>query len=126
MCFADRPPPLAPGIVGKPTLVAITTSSRHPARREPRISSDAPALYTSAVSKKSLPASRNAVTIAAASPASHPQPGVPKFIAPRHTRETERPDVPSFRGPLNLLRLGRRRLSRPDHITYDPSRSIAR
>jgi len=72
-------------------LVAITSSSRWPLIRRPRISSDLPLLYSSAVSKKLMPASRTFLYIEAevASSASPP-----KDMVPKQSSETEMPVRP--------------------------------
>src|SRR2546423_4134862 len=78
--------------MGAKNLVAMTTSSRCPARARPRYSSDLVPPYTSAVSKKVMPASRAAcTTFLVPSPSSR----IPKLLHPRPTSDTF--SVPSLR-----------------------------
>src|SRR4051812_29694766 len=75
-------------------LVATTRSSRLPRISLPRISSDLPLLYWSAVSKKLTPRSRTALNISAEA-ASSASP--PKGMVPKHSWETCTPVRPSVR-----------------------------
>ena len=58
MWCRDSPASLGPSPIGIRTLVATSTSSRSAPSAWPRISSDRPLEYTSAVSKRLTPASR--------------------------------------------------------------------
>ena len=63
MCLRERPTSFGPSPMEKRTFVARTTSSRTPSSARPVISSETPFEYTSAVSIKLPPASRNRPTI---------------------------------------------------------------
>src|SRR5579859_1413698 len=95
MCLRDSPRSLGPAPVAPKTLVAITRSSRsRPLSQRPRIDSDAPALYTSAVSMKVPPASTKPSRMRTEVSSSV---GPPKCIAPRHNSLTFRPVRPMYR-----------------------------
>src|SRR5688500_18896335 len=80
--------------MGLKHLVATTSSSRWPLMSSPRISSERPLLYWSAVSKKLMPLSRHARYMAAAA-ASSASP--PKDMVPKHSRDTWTPLRPRTR-----------------------------
>jgi len=86
------PPPIGPA-----TLVASTTCPRLLRIARPVISSDTPAEYTSAVSMKFPPASRNRATIRAEVGSSQPHALFTKVIVPRQRFETLSPVRPSLR-----------------------------
>jgi hypothetical protein len=78
MCLRERPRPFGPGVIGKQTFVAITSSSRLSSfrSRRPVATSLAPCEYMSAVSKKVNPPStaRRTIGSAAASSSIHGRP----------------------------------------------------
>src|SRR5580692_1603590 len=76
--------------------------------RRPRISSERPPAYESALSKKFPPASRNDPTIFSASLSSHPQPLCPKVMVPRQSLETRNPLEPRSRTSIADIPLGHR------------------
>ena len=93
---ADPPAWLGSRLIGRPNLVASTTSSRWPLMAWPTTRSDWPRVYTSAVSIRLIPASSARRTIAAASSSLGP-PWRPKFIAPKPSSLTSIPETPSVR-----------------------------
>jgi len=94
MCRRDRPLALTSSPEEKPTLDASTISSRQSAMSVPRISSERPAAYTSAQSKKLIPTSRQRRNIAAEVFSSAVP---PNDIVPKHSRETLIPVLPNVR-----------------------------
>jgi hypothetical protein len=100
MCLRESPPMFGPEPIGKNTFVAITSSSRLPYSRKkcPVTTSLCPCEYTSAVSKKLMPASiaRLKNGPAASCSSTHGrQLAEPKLMHPRHNRETLTPVFPS-------------------------------
>src|SRR5690348_2236310 len=100
MWYRDSPPSFGPGPMSPRTFVATSTSSRFLPSASPRICSDRPFEYTSAVSKRLTPASRQrSICRRAPSTSIRPtglaQPVPPKPIVPRVTVETRSPDRPS-------------------------------
>src|ERR1041385_3979414 len=106
MCLRERPPIFGPEVIGKKTLVAMTSSSRFPNSRSARpvTSSLAPSEYMSAVSKKLMPASiaRWKNGRAASSSRIHGrQLDEPYVMQPRQRRENFRPGLPRV---VNFIR----------------------
>src|SRR5690348_399628 len=102
MCVRERPRSLGPSPTAMPTLVAIRTSSMASPSASPRIRSDAPQEYTSAVSKRFTPASRLIATSSRASPTcvlpvSAKAPFPPNVIVPSVNGEIISPELPSVR-----------------------------
>src|SRR4051795_290097 len=100
MWCRERPPSLGPGPMSPRTFVAIRTSSRSLPSASPRICSDRPSEYTSAVSNRLTPASRaSAIWWRAPSTSIRPtglaQPVPPNPIVPSVIVEIRRPDRPS-------------------------------
>jgi hypothetical protein len=99
----DEPASLGPSPVGRLALVEISTRSRRPLTARPSTSSEAPAEYTSAVSKSVTPASRQMSTSRRASAASvlphapNRGPLPPNVPAPNASAGTFSPDAPSRR-----------------------------
>ncbi len=85
------PRSLGPLPVGKYALLAMTSASRSCAMSFPRMRSDAPPAYTSAVSKKFTPASRQRA-YSSAEVASSASP--PNDMVPKHSSETRMPVPP--------------------------------
>src|ERR1044072_1432951 len=101
MCLRESPPIFGPEVIGKKTLVAITSSSRFPNSRSARpvTASLAPNEYMSAVSKKLIPASMARLKNgrAASSSRIHGRHfDDPYVMQPRQRRETLRPVLPRF------------------------------
>src|SRR4051812_42460498 len=102
MCLRDRPRSFGASLIGKCTLVAITTSSRRGTKSRiarPRISSDTPREYMSAVSKKLIPASSARLMngrLASSGSTHERHAGSPYVITPRHRRDTLSPVRPRF------------------------------
>src|SRR6266487_2739080 len=96
MWYLERPSVFGASPVLSLTFVAITTSSLWSFRSSPTISSDLPAEYTLAVSKKFTPRSRARFTIGLALSISiiHSS-ELPKDIVPRQIRDTCSPVDPS-------------------------------
>src|SRR6266496_4288842 len=98
----DSPASFGPEPIGMRTLVPTSTWSRRPRSTSPRISSDWPSEYTSAVSIRLTPASRHMSTWRRASPTSvEPTfangPVPPNVIVPMVITEIFRPEHPSAR-----------------------------
>jgi len=106
----ELPLALMSGPMALKHLVAITRSSRAPRSSLPRISSDLPLLYWSAVSKKLTPRSRTALNIVAEA-ASSASP--PKDMVPKQSWETwtpVRPKARYFMGEVYLTAVKKRAL----------------
>ena len=100
MCLRDSPASLAPGPTGRHTFVHSSIELRRtPLSALPNTSSARPRAYRSAVSNVVMPASRAAVTHAAAASSSSWLPWVTQL--PYATALTRRPDRPSC---LNSIR----------------------
>ncbi len=96
MWYLERPSLFGPSPVLSLTFVAMTTASLWSSRSSPTISSDLPAEYTLAVSKKFTPRSRARFIIRLALSISiiHSS-ELPKDIVPRQMRDTCNPVDPS-------------------------------
>lgn len=102
MCLRDSPPSFGPSPIGIRTFVDSSTSSRLPSIALPTISSDTPAEYIFAVSRKFTPASRHISICRVADPTSvlptpAKPPTPPKVIVPIVNVETRKPERPSWR-----------------------------
>ena len=100
--WRDSPASFGPVPMAKRAFVASRTSSRRPWRISPRISSERPSAYMSAVSMRLTPASSAWSTRARASRMATPPraaavPASPKVIVPRASSDTRRPLRPSCR-----------------------------
>src|SRR6266571_2194193 len=95
MWYLERPSLFSPSPVLSLTFVAMTTASLWSLRSSPTISSDPPAEYTLAVSKKFTPRSRARFTIGLAlSISTIHSSELPKDIVPRQMRDTCKPVDP--------------------------------
>src|SRR5688572_25711711 len=101
----EAPRALTSSPVGLKHFVAMTSFSRSPRASSPRISSERPLLYWSALSKKLIPASRQARYIAADARSSA---SPPKDIVPKHSCDTWTPVLPSTRYFIEEVYLDRR------------------
>src|SRR5215467_2023112 len=99
--YRDDPIPFGPSSMRNVALLEISTRLRFPVMALPRISSDMPFEYTSAVSKRFTPASRQMSTSRVASATSElpqalknslPPPNVP---VPKERTGTSKPDEPN-------------------------------
>src|SRR5262245_53026894 len=99
----DEPTSFGPSPLRKVPLVEISTRSRRPAIARPRISSDCPCEYTSALSNMVTPASRQMSTIRVASLTSFAPHGLKKSVwppnvpVPKVRTGTFNPELPSCR-----------------------------
>src|SRR5664279_6504238 len=98
----DPPRVFGSSLIGMKNLVARNTSARRPASASPRISSDSPPEYTSAVSTKLIPASRARWTMRMES-AWSALPHGPNIIVPRQSGLTWTPVRPSGRYCMTFL-----------------------
>src|SRR5882762_7220958 len=99
----DSPPPLGAFVIGKNTLVAITTSSRRAKsfNAPPTICSEVPSEYAFAVSKKLMPKSRarrisGRLSGSGSVQGWSPRSGTPKVMQPRQSLETCKPVEPKL------------------------------
>src|SRR5215217_1867164 len=105
--WRERPASFGPSPIAMRAFVASRTRSRRPASAWPRISSEAPAEYTSAVSIRFTPASRHK-SIWRRAPSTSVEPTLanlpppPKVIVPRVSAETRRPERPSWRYSMRV------------------------